>query len=96
MQNHEAPSETLSWHALEEDGIFSRLQTSPGGLTGEEAARRLAQFGPNTLPAKKPPGALAITIHQFKSPLIYILLVAGVISLLIGDLKDAGLSLIHI
>ena len=90
MQNHEAPQETLSWHALEEDGIFSRLQTSPGGLTGEEAARRLAQFGPNTLPAKKPPGALAITIHQFKSPLIYILLVAGVISLLIGDLKDAG------
>jgi magnesium-transporting ATPase (P-type) len=90
MQHNEPTPETLAWHALEEDEIFSRLQTSRGGLAAEEAARRLAQFGPNVLPAKKPPGVLAITLHQFKSPLIYILLAAGLISLLIGDLKDAG------
>ena len=90
MHDHEAPPEALPWHALEEEEIFSRLQTTQVGLTADKAARRLAQFGPNTLPAKKPPGILAITVHQFKSPLIYILLVAGVISLLIGDLKDAG------
>ncbi len=90
MQHNESTPETLAWHALEEDEIFSRLQTSRGGLAAEEAARRLAQFGPNVLPAKKPRGVLDITLHQFKSPLIYILMAAGLISLLIGDLKDAG------
>lgn len=90
MQNHETPHETIHWHALDEDAVFSCLESSRGGLTREEARNRLAQFGPNILPARKPPGALAIIVHQFKSPLIYILLAAGLISVFIGDIKDAG------
>ena len=90
MQDRETPPEKPRWHALDEHEIFARLETSRGGLTAEEAVRRLAQFGPNILPARKPPGILAVIVHQFKSPLIYILLAAGLISLLIGDIKDAG------
>ncbi|HPS21833.1 MAG TPA: HAD-IC family P-type ATPase [Methanoregulaceae archaeon] len=90
MPNHETIPEPLSWHALDEDEIYSYLETSRGGLAAEEAGIRLAQYGPNILPARKPPGVLAIIVHQFKSPLIYILLAAGLISVLIGDIKDAG------
>lgn len=90
MQNTTTLENPLEWHALEEEEIFSRIQTSRDGLNADEAARRLAQFGPNILPAKKPPGIFAILLHQFASPLIYILLAAGLISLFIGDLKDAG------
>ncbi|NIQ96257.1 MAG: ATPase, partial [Desulfuromonadales bacterium] len=50
---------------------------------------RQKQFGPNALPEKKPPGLALIFLHQFLSPLIYILLVAGGVSLAIGELTDA-------
>jgi len=78
----------IYWHHLPIDEVYGRLVTGPGGLTSEEAAMRLQQFGPNTLPARKPPGILTIFIHQFKSPLIYILLIAALVSFLLGDFKD--------
>jgi magnesium-transporting ATPase (P-type) len=80
----------VPWHALPIDEIYERLSTGCGGLSSDEAARRQKQYGKNVLPAARPPGLAEIVLHQFKSPLIYILLVAGVISLLIGDVKDAG------
>ncbi|MEY9329484.1 cation-translocating P-type ATPase [Sinorhizobium fredii] len=59
------------------------------GLTEEEARLRLAQFGPNSLP-KPRASSLAITfVRQFRSPLIYILLAAALVSLLLSDLQDA-------
>ncbi|MFN9911836.1 MAG: cation-transporting P-type ATPase, partial [Pirellulaceae bacterium] len=48
------------------------------------------RVGPNKLPEQKPPTLGQIALRQFYSPLIYILLVAGVVSIVIGDLKDAG------
>jgi magnesium-transporting ATPase (P-type) len=56
---HPAPSPDTSagspadgtW-ALPQDEVFEHLQTSPRGLTEDEAFRRLKQYGPNTLPAK--------------------------------------------
>lgn len=59
------------------------------GLTEEEARLRLAQFGPNSLPEPRA-SSLAITfVRQFRSPLIYILLAAALVSLLLSDLQDA-------
>lgn len=84
------PPATVPWHALPIDETYERLSTGSRGLSSEEAARRQKQYGKNVLPAARPPGLAEIVLHQFKSPLIYILLVAGVISVLIGDVKDAG------
>ncbi|MCO5381436.1 MAG: HAD-IC family P-type ATPase [Methanosarcina barkeri] len=59
-------------------------------MESEEATKRLQEYGKNILPTKKPPGITEIILHQFKSPLIYILIIAGVISVLLDDLRDAG------
>lgn len=59
------------------------------GLNSEEAARRLAEFGPNKLPEPPSPGILSIFLRQFSSPFIYILLIAAIASLLLGQTPNA-------
>ncbi len=78
------------WHALSVEEVRTILETDLEGLSPAEAEKRLQQYGRNTLPAPKPPALWQVILHQFASPLIYILLVAGVVSLFIGDLKDAA------
>lgn len=66
--------------------------SSPGsdnGLTTEEAESRLAQYGPNLLPEPKAPSFAVVFLRQFRSPLIYILLLAAALSLVISNTKDA-------
>lgn len=90
MNCEQDPHGAVPWHAIPIDEIYERLNTGSHGLSTEEAARRQKQYGKNALPAARPPGLPEIVLHQFKSPLIYILLAAGVISVLLGDFKDAG------
>ncbi len=79
----------IAWHLLAESEVLAKVQSTHHGLSEQEVAERLAEFGPNSLPEKKPPGLLVIFLHQFLSPLIYILLAAGGISILIGEFTDA-------
>ena len=51
------------------------------GLTTAQAAQALAQYGPNALPEAKPITLLQRLVRQFRSPLIYILLVALLVDL---------------
>ncbi|MDI3340663.1 MAG: HAD-IC family P-type ATPase [Sphaerobacter sp.] len=85
------PSHAASprWHALPADEVRRYLSTDDTGLSEAEAARRLARFGPNEIPEKPPPGLFTLFLRQFRSPLIYILLVGVVISLLIREYVDA-------
>lgn len=59
------------------------------GLTSQEAAERLREFGPNELPVAAPPGLLITFLRQFLSPFIYILLVAALISLAVDQVPSA-------
>lgn len=61
------------------------------GLSTIEAEKLLKQYGKNILPHKKPVGDIIILFDQLKSPLIYILLFAGIISIVLSDLKDAAI-----
>ncbi len=58
------------------------------GLSSREAEERLKKYGTNTLPEKPPPSSLSIFLSQFKNPLVYILLAAGIVSSFLGDLPD--------
>jgi Ca2+-transporting ATPase len=51
-------------------------RTATTGLTEDEALRRLAEFGPNALPEGKRPSLARRLLRQFKSALIYLLLLA--------------------
>jgi len=60
------------------------------GLSQEEVAKRVKKYGPNTLPDEPRESWIRVFIRQFKSPLIYILLLAAVIIYFVGhDKLDA-------
>ena len=77
-------------HALSSDAALQQINSRRSGLTPDEARARLLQFGPNQLPAARSPGLLRVFLHQFTSPLIYVLLAAAGVSLLIQEYSDAG------
>jgi Mg2+-importing ATPase len=63
------------------------------GLTSAEARRRLTEFGENRISSERRADALALFVAQFKSPIILILIGAGVVSLFLQDRTDAALIL---
>lgn len=63
--------------------------TDPGGLSAEEARKRLEQYGPNRLQEPEQPGFFSRLLSQFMDPLIYVLAAAGVISVFLGEIGDA-------
>ncbi len=77
-------------HAAAAEDILTALQASRHGLNHTEASHRLAQFGRNTLPRTRPPGVVKVFLHQFASPLIYVLVAAALLSVLIQEWSDAG------
>lgn len=81
--------EGTAWHTLSIEVACERLTTSPAGLTSEEAARRLAIYGPNELQAAQRISPGAILFEQFKNLLIIILLVATVLSAFLGHGVEA-------
>lgn len=61
------------------------------GLTEKEAKERLIEHGPNELPEKPPPTSIELIIEQVKSPLVYVLVAAGVVTLFLGDYADSAI-----
>jgi len=79
-----------AWHALDLLSLEQSLDATPSGLSASEAAVRLERFGPNVLPHTPPPTWWQIGLRQFRSPLIYILGVAALVSVAIGEATDAA------
>src|SRR3989344_8069489 len=69
--------------------LLKDLKTTATGLSTGEAQQRLKKYGLNALPHKQSWSIFSIFFSQFKSPLIYVLLVAAMVSLFIGDVNDA-------
>lgn len=59
------------------------------GLTEGEAFRRLQQNGRNEMRAARKKTKIQLFLEQLKDPLIYILLIAAVVSILLGEISDA-------
>jgi len=71
------------------DEVISQLNSSIDGLTSEEAEKRLKIYGLNELEEGKKESRLKLFLSQFNSPLIYILIIAGVIAYFLGEEKDS-------
>ncbi len=78
----------MQWYQQDKDKIFSLLKTSSRGLSSEEAAARLKQYGPNELIEKKRKSPIMMFLDQFKDFMILVLICAAVISGFIGDISD--------
>jgi len=72
---------------------MAALNSSPGGLSADEAARRLAVTGPNLLPSPPGPGLLRRFFKHFNDPLIYVLLAAAGVTALLLHWVDTGVIL---
>ena len=60
------------------------------GLSSAEAQRRLTEFGPNEIRRERATNALTLLVRQFASPVIWLLLVATVLSAALGEWLDAS------
>ena len=78
-----------AWHSQSAEEVLARLASAATGLSAQEAAQRLAANGPNELKEGKRISAVQIFFGQFKSLIIWILIVAGVVSGVLGEGVDA-------
>lgn len=81
-------AEAFETKTTEETGRLLH-STDPGGLSAEEARKRLEQYGANRLQEPEQPGFFSRLLSQFMDPLIYVLAAAGVISVFLGEIGDA-------
>jgi Ca2+-transporting ATPase len=83
-------SNETKWYQLSVKQVFEALGTSSShGLSQAKVQKCLAQFGPNELVKKEKISPWAIFLEQFKSFLIIILLIATVLSAVVGEVADA-------
>src|SRR5580765_8474856 len=86
-------NETVSWFALEPAEITRRLGVDPAnGLSGGEAASRLASVGPNKFAVAAVEPRWRAFVRQYRDPMQIVLLVAGIGSLY--PLKELGTGLV--
>ncbi len=78
----------VSWHAQSAAETLAALDTHQTDRSSIDDAKRLARLGPNQLPEREPTTLTQIAVHQFRSPLIYILALAAVLAASIGDLDE--------
>jgi magnesium-transporting ATPase (P-type) len=82
------------WHNIPPEQIAKFLDTSVDkGLDRFETEKRLTHFGENIISGKKEKTSFQRFLLQFHQPLVYILLVAGAVTLLLGEWVDAGVIL---
>jgi Mg2+-importing ATPase len=74
--------------------VLEQLESSENGLKPDQVHERLARFGVNEIGKKKVRTGLFIFLSQFKNPLVLILLVASIISTLVGELTNGLIILV--
>src|SRR3954454_25126059 len=88
-----ATTEAPTWHMLPQEGVAQALDVEPErGLTSEEAASRLAHYGPNRFAEAKTESRWHAFVRQYEDPMQIVLLVAGVIS--IYPVKQTGTGIV--
>jgi len=78
-----------AYYSTTPEEIFIELNSRLTGLTDSEAKQRLLEYGPNALPLAKVPSLAQIFFSQFLSPLILVLIGAGIVIFFLGETIDA-------
>ncbi|WP_420750942.1 cation-transporting P-type ATPase [Rhodococcus sp. O3] len=81
------------WHALDTTATLDRLDSSPTGLSSDEAERRLTECGPNALPRPPSDRWWGRLLRQFHNLLLYVMLGAAVITAFLEHWIDTGVLL---
>ena len=87
--HHSGNAQRSSPHA-EPKSRAKKPDTPPQGLTAADAAARLEEFGPNELPRQDRTTTWALLGRQFASAFVVILLIAAVVSAILGEWIDTA------
>ena len=79
---------------LPADQVLVKVQSTPQGLSSEDAKQRLTQYGANSLKQKQQSHTLTLLLNQFNSPIILILIFAAILSSFLKDTIDAVIILV--
>jgi Ca2+-transporting ATPase len=92
LQKNEPPflQSNENWHALPAEEVLEHLKVRENGLTATDAAQRLVQYGQNQLTQAPRPGFLHLLWEQFNNFIVMLLIVASIISALLGEWVDAS------
>jgi len=77
------------WHARTATEVFAILEADPEGLDSNTAQERLQAYGPNQLLEKRRVSAITVFFDQFRNFMVIVLLIATLISGLLGEFTDA-------
>jgi Mg2+-importing ATPase len=77
--------------ALDVEGVYTRFETRPEGLTRAEAEARLATVGHNVLASDQGPGVWGLLWHAVLNPLVILLAALATVSAATGDLRAASM-----
>lgn len=90
LQEPELKAEpSFAWHNLTCESVLAGMHAAEDGLSTEEAARRLGQYGSNALREAEPAHPLTLLLGQFNSLVIWLLIGAGFLSGLLGEWIDS-------
>ena len=89
IETNPAPQDQ-DWHALHREEVLRHLQVQEHGLSQAEAESRLRQYGPNQLQEAPRPSFLQMLWEQLNNFVVILLIVASVISALLGDYVEAA------
>ncbi len=80
-------AETPPYALAVDEVVAAAGSDANGGLSGAEAAQRLASYGPNAVAAEEPPSALKVAAVQLRDPMNLMLVAVVVVSLLVGQVS---------
>jgi P-type Ca2+ transporter type 2C len=84
----------MNAYQLSEKELAQKMNTNLiQGLSSNEAKKRFHKYGPNSFPEPTPHSIFTIILHQFKSPLIYVLFAAALITIFLNKWLDTGIIL---
>ncbi|MFE3866631.1 cation-transporting P-type ATPase [Flavobacterium sp. LS2P90] len=79
----------MNWHVLTHSETAKLLNTTPTGIYHSTASLLLTEHGKNEIVNKKKKTILQMLLHQLLGFMIFILIIAAIISGILGDLTDA-------
>ena len=79
----------MLWHSMATEEVLASLNSGQKGLGFEDAARRLAENGPNQLESPTKPSPLKIFLGKFKDYMVLVLIFAAIISYIAGEATNA-------
>lgn len=78
-----------SYEFLTKNETMEKLKTNIGGLSTTEAKRRIKKYGLNELPKEKQKNIIQIFLESINDPIIYVLVIAAILSFVVKEVVDA-------